>query len=409
MVARDAVSACSRRASDCICSSSRGAYETSLLPPGLLEHCTPGPACFNRAIPQRSTPSHSTALAHTTLLTSIVLVISFEPATVRPAFQHDAWGSYYAAILGALRLVLSLRRVQTALPISLLVSGLRNASFEALLTQLDVRIIEGQHVPPPPWSHFLHRGSFSTLALLNLTQFDRVLFLEHDAIVTANIDWLAHSAPAPSFVNFFDDFQCAINESARGAAPTWLSARGLRSDADRERARHAWWHRITRMAGLILLEPAAAKWRRMRTLLELHHARPPLVNGSTIGDRGSQTFWILMFPHYHELPVGFNAYMSAHLREGEWARVHVLHDATVHMRKLTFGAAGYGELMRNLTAEAWRRVQSVGGGRMANYGHMRAMLEMAHRHAAASQRANRTADPSPVGRTSSSMLHGHHG
>ena len=75
------------------------------------------------------------------LRASIVLVMGFEFSNVRQMFAADPWGSYYSSMLAAIRLVLSLRRVQTTLPITLLVSGQRKPEWESVLVKLGVNII----------------------------------------------------------------------------------------------------------------------------------------------------------------------------------------------------------------------------------------------------------------------------
>ena len=51
---------------------------------------------------------------------------------------------------------------------------------------------------PPIWAAPHHRGTFSKLAVLRLTAFEKVIFLDNDSQVIRNIDHLA-GAPTPSF------------------------------------------------------------------------------------------------------------------------------------------------------------------------------------------------------------------
>lgn len=219
-------------------------------------------------------------------------------------------GSYYAQYLFAIRLVLSLRRVHTTLPISLLVSGTRVPRMEQMVTRLGVKVVEGVNISRPAWARTWHLGSFSTLALVSLVQFERVIFLENDAVVTRNIDHLA-SAPAPSFANHFDDFECD-ELAARDSEP---QSRMSTEHATRHATGHPKWRtlpngsfpaaivalRVTLMAGLAVLAPSASEWDRMRQLLNQTSSKWPLASG----DGGSQTIWRLFYPSYHELPVGY--------------------------------------------------------------------------------------------------------
>ena len=162
---------CMRLASDCVCGTGY-----NLPPDTQLQQCQPGPKCGvgDFALPRPSAVKRA----------SIVLLLNFNPNNTRPQFWSDPWGQYYANVLSALRVVLSLRRVQTTLPVTLVVSGERraevrmlrdpcayiyncmpsaptlyqcpcarfvNAQWEAQFTRLGVRIIEGAAVPTPRW------------------------------------------------------------------------------------------------------------------------------------------------------------------------------------------------------------------------------------------------------------------
>ena len=141
--------------------------------------------------------------------------MDFDPARVRPTFAADPFGSYHLNMLLGLRLVLSLRRVATTLPVTLLASGGRLSKWEELFIRLGVRVVDGHSVPTPRWASPWHTASFSTLALLSRVEYESLIFLEMDTIVTANIDHLA-SGPAPSFANYFDPFACVGPAQARG-------------------------------------------------------------------------------------------------------------------------------------------------------------------------------------------------
>lgn len=363
--------ACQRSANDCICGSvsynelqlrSGIGYNASWIPEG-LHQCVPTPLCHSNAAPAM----HLQATLATSMRASIVLVMGFEFSNVRQMFAADPWGSYYSSMLAAIRLVLSLRRVQTTLPITLLVSGERKPEWESLLLKLGVNIIVGPTVPRPPWSGHWHKGSFATLALLSL-QFDRVIFLEMDTLVVRPIDHLV-LAPAPAFVNHFDDFHCVPGSDVR---PLWRT--------DREHAL-----RVTLMAGIAVLAPSDGEWARVRALMEVWNQTDRLPLGA---DFSSQTVWRMLYPTYNELPVGYNAFQTAKLTDAAWRRVHMLHDSTVIRGRTTFGHHGYGRLWHNLTLEAWSMVTAaIPEESLAKYGTMAFMLKMAHKHKGAHESA----------------------
>lgn len=361
---------CARRASDCICRNT--AYNQSWLPLDILQQCKPSPLCFDDSAPQASKDDIAGS--------SIVLVMGHDPAAVRPAFTTDHWGSYYASYLTAIRLVLSLRRVHTTLPITLLASGARLPRWEALIASLGVHVLDGPNVTRPVWARTWHKGSFPTLGLVSLSQFRSVVFIENDAVVTQNIDHLA-AAPTPSFVNHFDDFDCG-GALFRGSdvvpKPLWRSPSQVAQ-------------RVTLMAGLAVLRPSADEWQRMKQLLNrTRFGGMPLASG----DGSSQTVWRLFYAHsgYHELPVRYNAFQSAKLASlYEWLHVCMLHDMASHRSHSVFGSVGYGRLWRNLTRTAWGMVRETFGPTMERYGTMTFLREQAERHHERSERSEHVA------------------
>ena len=174
---------CSRQASDCVCSgTSKHAYNHPSTAQFLSQQCMPGSACFAHAPLGRQAGLARRSSHGDHLKASIVLVMDFDPRNVRPAFLRNPWGSYYLNMLTALRLILSLKRVGTRLPITLIVSGERKPEWEALFVDRalpdpnhpsdtvnrsklvsgctiagGVSITVGRSVPTPPWANLWHR------------------------------------------------------------------------------------------------------------------------------------------------------------------------------------------------------------------------------------------------------------
>ena len=109
---------------------------------------------------------------------------------------------YGKAVREIIRVLLSLREVNTTLPVHVLASSERYPAVEALLTSLfNVSFLSGTAPPVvvPLWASKWARGSFAKLRALTLTQFDRLIVLDYDAVVLRNVDHLA-SLEAPAFV-----------------------------------------------------------------------------------------------------------------------------------------------------------------------------------------------------------------
>ena len=251
-------------------------------------------------------------------------------------------------------------------------------------------MLQGPNISRPAWARTWHKGSFATLGLLSLHQFGRIIFLENDAVVTRNIDHLAF-APAPSFVNHFDDFDCAIRHVPSDVAATAPLPYHPRWRSQAEVAR-----RVTLMAGLAVLRPSEAEWTRMLALLQ---ATGVGVMPLASGDGSSQTVWRIFYEQYYELPVGYNAFQSAHLAGRlQWSKVHMLHDMSAHRSLVIFGQAGYGRLLQNLTQAAWSMMRRTFGLGLDKYGTMQFLVAQAGRHARADEYCRQSARRCMLGR-----------
>jgi len=171
---------------------------------------------------------------------AIVLVLGFHRSDVRPSFR-DPRASYIDSTHLLLRCILSLRRVSTALPIHLLVSGERDGEREAVIARQGVQIDQMPSMPAPPaWSSAWMRGTFNKFSALALTQYRRVILLDSDCIVVRNIDHLS-GAPPPLAAYFHFDLgstcpQARAGSCARGVLNSGVLA--LQPDTARLESAH---------------------------------------------------------------------------------------------------------------------------------------------------------------------------
>ena len=147
---------------------------------------------------------------------AIVLVLGFHRSDVRPSFR-DPRASYIDSTHLLLRCILSLRRVSTALPIHLLVSGERDGEREAVILRQGVQIDPMPSMPAAPaWSSAWMRGTFNKFSALALTQYRRVILLDSDCVVVRNIDHLS-GAPPPLAAYFHFDLGSTCPQARAGS------------------------------------------------------------------------------------------------------------------------------------------------------------------------------------------------
>ena len=115
-----------------------------------------------------------------------------------------------------LHFVNTAREARTRLPIHVAIAGERDASSEAQLLAAGVGLVRTPLVPPPRWASKWHRLSFSKIAALSLTQFDKVIVLDNDMALAGNVDELRHAEapamvwhPAAKFMLHFGE-RCAV-------------------------------------------------------------------------------------------------------------------------------------------------------------------------------------------------------
>ena len=185
-----------------------------------------------------------------------------------------------------LRLLRSIRSVGSQLPVYTVRDAHPRAVEPAWEEQLRYLGARPLHLPchytVPSWASAYHATHFATIALLCLTQFSKVLYMDNDMFLLENVDHLVrYDTPAPAFV---------YSPNAKGIN-----------------------------GGLMVLQPN-------RTLFE-HAVRLLAIRRPKYGNGGNQEFWPLLFPTFFELPVKYNARGSAttrpHDHYREYAYVNV--------------------------------------------------------------------------------------
>uniref|UniRef100_A0A7S4BII4 Uncharacterized protein n=1 Tax=Chrysotila carterae TaxID=13221 RepID=A0A7S4BII4_CHRCT len=165
------------RASDCLCPVPEVA-RTNQLP-----LCVPSPHCGRALSPLPSKlnvkgksyvqmidhlPQQGERQPLTVASSSAAYVVAFDfnETRVRCWYRHDPFESYAASMHLIMRLVLSLERVGSKLPLVLLASGAHDDAYEEKLTKRNVLIKRGGHrIKTPGWANAFHVGSFSKLAV----------------------------------------------------------------------------------------------------------------------------------------------------------------------------------------------------------------------------------------------------
>ncbi|EOD07381.1 hypothetical protein EMIHUDRAFT_195122 [Emiliania huxleyi CCMP1516] len=276
--------------SSCLCSELR--LNTSSKVP--LPACRPTVAC-GRAASKRSVFGAAGAAGNAT----IAILYGFQRERTRNSFTRAPLASYLKDMTLIMRLVLSLRAVDTALPIQLLVSGERHRRFEARLAARGVKIRGVSSPALPRWANAWHSGSFSKLAALGLLGYDRVIVLDVDCVVLRNIDHLAF-APAPGFV-----YRRKLREKCTSRA-------GLKWELS---------------SGVMVLQPGATESNRMLRLMRQRAEQRHIV-----GDGGDQSIWRIFWSRVFELPAAYNAYKTdavpswRRVKGAESHDIFVLHD-----------------------------------------------------------------------------------
>ena len=314
-----------------------------------LPSCEPTAACYEISSMGQGAPEN----AIDTEEVSIVITYHHNSSSwfVKHWYMADPFRSYLNSMRLLFRLVLSLRRVGTRLPVHLLLSGERHPPLERWLVQHGVQLLEWEgpdysqfdyrgsrerQKPPSPgrlrlplWANRHHRGTFTKLQTLSLFQFRKVVVLDTDMVALHNIDHLAQ-APTPGLSFRWD---CRHRE-AHELRPT-----------------RAW----ELNSGVMVLRPSRAQFLRMLALVNNESSVAQLGIAS---DPSDQSIWRHFLPHVFELPQIYNAQKQANFSTWGWDQVLLLHDIDVH-RGLRLPSSQVEVTIRNLTHEANRAVREV--------------------------------------------------
>ena len=275
--------------------------------------CMPTVACTSSYQPPAEIGSRKAARA------TILFVVDANASNLRFFYGRAVRKAYASQMALLVRAVLSLRRVNTTLPMHLLASGeVRVPAVEQRLTQLGVGILSTpEHAPKtivPTWGSKWARGSFAKFRALYLTSqsFEKVLLLDTDTIVLRNIDHLASAAfPAPAFVA---QYKCYPR-------------------------------RELRCGGVMILKPDRSDYERATRLLSE-------MTTAIYDDLGEGSAWRHLYPRVHELPIGYGALRSTDISAAEWQKVHVLHDPNLLRKAGRTGwkEAGMAEVLKAIDA-----------------------------------------------------------
>lgn len=271
--------------------------------------CQASPLCERRAHSTRSTRTpprgrgRKFAPAHagpSSVAIVTVLCHAFARGTAQCHRRGQCRDGYTRSAALLSRLLRSLARVKTTLPIYTTVCGRRENDTEARLESLGTRVLAAAHdVAPPSWAAPHKRGNFAKLAVLGLSMFNKLVFLDNDCEVLRNVDHLAR-LPTPSMAFHAPD-----------GGPN---------------------------SGVMVLSPEQGLARQ--ALLLAGRPSPPAELVAAYGrahltrrrGAGDQEVWVALFNRLrqpiYELPSGYNFRWGFEMPHRERCRVHVVHSAS---------------------------------------------------------------------------------
>lgn len=316
---------------------------------------------------------------------TILLVLEHNATKVRYWYRSDPFRSYLNQMRLVMRLLLSLRRVGTRLPVHLLASGERFRDFELrLAAETGVRVLDGDsagrhRMRVPHWASPFHRASFAKLSVLSLTQFTTVVVLDTDVAVLRNVDELARM-PSPSFVFRYKCPRLKIWEMNSGVMV-------LRPDESAHRRMQQLMNE-----GVLVRDPrpdsnADGGTRRYHATSEVHLRSPPDHGRSSRkhaaaehaaprehlrlnlslkrvyipSDPGDQSVWRSFYAEVYELPIKYNTFLrqTAFRELPDWEDVAIVHDVDVDRSKGRVALASVRGVLANLTSAANDRVAAI--------------------------------------------------
>lgn len=273
--------------------------------------------------------AHSSSAAEVGSATFLI-AYAHNATRVRYWYSADPFRSYLNSMRLITRCVLSLRAVGARLPVHLLLAGERYAGFERALTaKLGVRILDADdgarhRIVVPRWASHFHKASFIKLAVLSLTQFDRVVLLDSDSVVLRNVDHLA-AVPPPAFAFRFKCFRVAD----RNFPPIWEMNSGVMVLRPSE-GEHA---RMQRLMNEPRGPGISVWWDAGNVTVRYEHFNKTANRQSIFvpSDPGDQSIWRSFYASVTELPIGYNAMKRSTFNNAAaaWEEVSILHDVDV--------------------------------------------------------------------------------
>ena len=230
---------------------------------------------------------------------AIVLFLAFDRKLVRPKFQQRPEAAYEREFNRIKWLLRSAKRVQTRLPIYMVVGPERDQAKEAILIRKGLAgVIEGKAVAPPQWASSFHRLTFAKIGALALTQFDKVFVVDNDVTFLGNIDHLAYAqTPSAVWSTAMSPFQWKSNESCAVNS------------------------------GVLGLSPSMAEFKRaIRHLAKMSRrsGQSGKKNRTTLYDGSDQAFF-REFYSWYELPARYHAHEALTFPPQDWSRIRLLH------------------------------------------------------------------------------------
>ena len=225
----------------------------------------------------------------------VLVYLTFKREYVRNKYVASPWKAYRREFNRVVHFLKTARDVNLSLPVYIVAGGYRNATAEAKLVQHGAKaVIEGPFIAPPRWSSSFHKHSFNRIGALALTQFDKVIVMDNDMTLFADIAELAAS-PTP-----------AVVWHSASVTPTNLR--------DREHCA------VT--GGMFVFRPERAEYERA-----IEHLRG-MYNGTAARfkyDGSDQEFFRSFYPMFFELPIRYHATSYLKMPAAEWHRVSVVH------------------------------------------------------------------------------------
>ena len=230
----------------------------------------------------------------------VLIYLTFSIKHVRNKYSAAPWRAYRREFNRVAHFLETARASNLSLPVYVVAGGDRNATAEAeLIKRGAAAVIEGPLVAPPRWSSTFHKHSFNRIGALALTQFEKVVVMDNDMALFADIAELA-AAPTPAVV--------------------WHSAsvtpKELRSQED-----------CAVTGGMFVFRPEKAEYDR--AIAHLHG----MYNGTTSRrfkyDGSDQeffrSFYALDGRTLFELPIRYHATSYLKMPAAEWRKVAVMH------------------------------------------------------------------------------------